>query len=269
MAGRRAQLRSELLASVREAARAQLREDGPAGLSLRAVARDVGISPAGLYRYYDGRDALLTMLITDGYDDLADHLLLAQGTPEPLSDLGRGRHVPDAVAADADVVDRITATWRTYRAWSRAHPNEFHLLFGEPIEGYAAPAGGETVVANERMARALVRPVLEAHQAGRLHVPDLGDAPTGASRLAEAIAEAAGAQVSTAFAALTLSWWSWLHGAVALELNGQFHWLDPDDVGDLFEATMRTAFAGVLDRHDDGTGRPWRTGQRGGVDLAG
>jgi AcrR family transcriptional regulator len=242
VAGRREQLRTELLASVREAARDNLRQDGPAGLSLRAVARDVGISPAGLYRYYDGRDALLTMLITEGYGDLADHLFLAQGAADLVADSDRHRHVPHAVDREADVGDRVRATWRTYRSWALEHPNEFHLLFGQPVEGYAAPAGGETVAANARMSRALVTPMLEAHVAGRLPVPALADPPAGALRLAGAIADVAPVPVSPAFAAMSLSWWSWLHGAVALELNGQFLWMEPEGATDeLFEATMAMA----------------------------
>lgn len=247
MAGRREQLRAELVAAVRGTARAHLQQDGPAGLSLRAIARDVGISPAGLYRYYDGRDALLTMLITDGYDDLADHLFIAQGANDEVSDLQRERRVPHGVDADTDVRSRLEATWRTYRSWSLDHPNEFHLLFGEPIEGYAAPEGGETVEANARMARALVTPALEAVTAGRLDVPELADPPAGVLRLAAAIGEVAVTEITPSFAAMTLSWWSWLHGAVALELNGQFHWLDPDGASDMFEATMATAFRDLVD----------------------
>lgn len=246
MVGRREQLRTELVASVRDAARGQLATNGPANLSLRAIARDVGISPAGLYRYYDGRDALLTMLITDGYHDLADHLYLAQGQPDLASDLGRDRRVPHAVAADAAIRSRLEAVWRTYRSWALDHPNEFHLLFGEPIEGYAAPADGETVDANARMAQALMMPAVEADQRGELRVPRVAAPPPGTTRLAEAITEASGFDTSPAFAALMLSWWSWLHGAVALELNGQFHWLDPAGATDLFEVTMTTAFDSIM-----------------------
>lgn len=244
MPGRREALRAELLASVREAAREQLRKAGPADLSLRAIARDVGISPAGLYRYYDGRDALLTMLITDGYADLADHLFLAQGMPEEVSDLDRDRHVPDAVAADAPPRDRLLAAWRTYRRWSLDHPNEFHLLFGQPVEGYVAPADGDTTMANARVNRALIMPAYLAWQAGDLAVPELADPPAGLQRLAEEISRATPAPVSASFAARTLAWWSILHGAVALELNGQFAWLDDGATGDLFAATVEA----TLDR---------------------
>lgn len=251
MAGRREQLRTELLTSVRDAARAHLRQDGPGGLSLRAIARDVGISPAGLYRYYDGRDALLTMLITDGYLDLADHLFVAQGLDDEVSDLDRAHHVPHAMPPDADVVARLTATWRTYRSWSIEHPNEFHLLFGEPIQGYAAPAGGETVAANARMSMALMRPAVEAVEAGRLRVPRVTDPPASTSVLAEAIAEVSESPTSLPLAALMLSCWSTLHGAVALELNGQFAWMAPGGAADLFEVTMRTVLDGLAVDTDD------------------
>lgn len=247
MSGRRAQLRAELLASVREAARTNLQQEGPAGLSLRAVARDVGISPAGLYRYYDGRDALLTMLIADGYADLADHLFLAQGLVEWVSDSTRSHHVPHRVAADADVGDRIRATWRTYRDWALRHPNEFQLLFGQAIEGYAAPADGATVAANTRMNQALVMPMLEAHMAGRLPIAALEEASASTHRLATVMGDMANMPITPAFAARSVSWWSWLHGAVALELNGQFHWLDEHGATDLFEATLATALADLDD----------------------
>ncbi len=245
MAGRREQLRAELLVAVREAARANLREQGPAGLSLRAIARDVGISPAGLYRYYDGRDALLTMLITAGYHDLADHLFLAQGQDDLVSDSARAHDVPHAVAGSADVGDRVRATWRTYRDWACAHPNEFHLLFGEPIEGYAAPVDGETSAANARMAQALVMPMLEAQAAGRLPVPEGHGPAPAATRLAQEMAAIAPVAITPAFAALTVSWWSVLHGAVALELNGQFHWLGAQGGAEFFDNTMEMTVAAL------------------------
>lgn len=53
--------------------------------------------------------------------------------------------------------------------------------------------------------------------------------------------------IAPAFAARTVSWWSWLHGAVALELNGQFHWLDEHGATELFEVTLAAALSGVHD----------------------
>src|SRR5690242_5011216 len=60
----RAQVKAELL----DAARARLESDGAAGLSLRAVARDLGVASSAVYRYVESRDALLTLLIIETYD---------------------------------------------------------------------------------------------------------------------------------------------------------------------------------------------------------
>src|SRR3954465_4125271 len=66
----RERVRAELTAEITDAARRQLASVGAAGLSLRAVARELGMASSALYRYFPSRDELLTRLIVDGYDDL-------------------------------------------------------------------------------------------------------------------------------------------------------------------------------------------------------
>ena len=104
MPTRAEQQRRALIRDIKDAARAQLREVGAEAMSLRAIARDVGMSPAGLYRYFDGRDAILTALIEEGYDDLADHLFHAFGQPELVA----GRHGRPGDALHQQVL----AIWR-------------------------------------------------------------------------------------------------------------------------------------------------------------
>ena len=70
MPSARERVRAELTAEITDAARRQLAEVGAAALSLRAVARDVGMVSSAVYRYFPSRDDLLTRLIIDGYDDL-------------------------------------------------------------------------------------------------------------------------------------------------------------------------------------------------------
>lgn len=243
MPNRRAQLRAQLLADIRAAALRQLREHGPTDLSLRAVARDVGLSAPGMYRYFDSRDALLTALITEGFDDLADHLLHAVGADAAeLSDHGRPPpSVPQRVAADAPPRDRFRAVARAYRAWCRDHPNEFALLYGTPIPGYAAPPGGVTVAAVRRQLSALLRPVVEASLAGELDLPAPFAAPAVAGPLAAMqadIAELAGVDVPAGTAGHLLAIWSRLHGIVTLEVFNQFAFAFGDDAGALFEADL-------------------------------
>ncbi|MET9318159.1 TetR/AcrR family transcriptional regulator [Kribbella sp. NPDC003505] len=117
----RARVRSEMSQEIKAVARRHLATDG-ADLSLRAVARDLDIVASALYRYFPSRDALLTALIIDAYDDLAD----AAGAAE------------SAVPRD-DLRGRWLAVCRGVRDWALAHPAEYGLIYGSPVPGYAAP----------------------------------------------------------------------------------------------------------------------------------
>jgi AcrR family transcriptional regulator len=249
MVTRRERLRAELIHDIKSTALAHLREYGADGLSLRAVARDLGVSAPGLYRYYSGRDDLLTALIADSFHDLADHMLVALGAdPGQLS--GIDRHPPQpphTVATDATPGDRMRVVARAYRRWSLAHPHEFGLIYGDPIPGYAAPEGGVTVEANTRVATTLLGPIVEGWRAGNLRVPSAfsADLGAGARQLANEIASMTGEDVPVELAGLALSLWAWLHGLVSLEVFGQLHWIYPDSAEPLFEAALTAQLTSV------------------------
>lgn len=249
MATRRERLRAELIRDIKATALAHLREHGADGLSLRAVARDLGVSAPGLYRYYSGRDDLLTALIADSYHDLADHLLVALGAgADQLSGVDRRPpQPPHHLDDDASPADRMLVVCHAYRAWARSHPNEFGLIYGDPIPGYAAPEGGETVAANTRVAATLLRPIVEGWLAGGLQVPAAFDADlgAGAAHLRDDIEQVVGDPVTPALAAYALSAWAWLHGLVSLEVFGQFDWIYPDGAELLFDAAVRAHLTSV------------------------
>lgn len=236
---RRAASRARTWQELKAAALAEVRDQGPSGLRLRAVARRLGMSPAGLYRYVDSRDGLLTALIADGYHDLADHLEVALGTPA-ASLPPRDRPdpvVPAVVGTDRGSPERLLAVGRAYRAWAVSHPNEFGLLFGDPIPGYEAPADGPTVEAMRRVGAALARPIVEAAIAGTLRVdPELGDpvlhGPPGAL---DAVLPPG---TDRAVGPLLLLAWGRLHGQVSLEVFGHHRWLFPEGCEPLVLADM-------------------------------
>jgi AcrR family transcriptional regulator len=122
--GRRDRTRAATAAAITQSARRALVEQGADGLSLRAVARDVGLTAPALYRYFPSRDDLLGQLIADLYDEVSD-------------ELERNR---DAVPAN-DTSGRLLAVSRGFRAWALAHRREFSLLFGSPIAGLPQPPG--------------------------------------------------------------------------------------------------------------------------------
>jgi AcrR family transcriptional regulator len=144
----RALARETITREILDSARARLTIDGPAALSLRAVARDVEMVSSAVYRYFPSRDALLTALLIEAYDEL-----------------GTAAETADAAVADrGDTAARWLATFRAVRTWCVAHPGEFGLLYGTPVPGYVAPR--DTVDPATRVVRVLVRIVGDAYAAG-------------------------------------------------------------------------------------------------------
>jgi AcrR family transcriptional regulator len=120
----RERVRRELTSEIKETALAQLVSGGGAALSLRAIAREMGMASSALFRYFHNRDALLTALIIDSYSSLAEAAETAEA----------GVH-------EKSIEDRWMAIARGVRNWAVAHPHEYALIFGSPIPGYAAPPG--------------------------------------------------------------------------------------------------------------------------------
>ena len=118
----RERARAEITAEILDAARGYLATDGAPALSLRAIARDLGMASSALYRYFKSRDELLTRLIIDAYDAL-----------------GAAAEAREANIEPNDLAGRFTATCSAVRDWALAHPNEYALIYGSPVAGYRAP----------------------------------------------------------------------------------------------------------------------------------
>lgn len=157
--GRRAQQRRRLLADVEAAARRLLDEGGAANVSMRAIAREVGVGPASLYTYFDGLDDVLTMLLLASYGRLAEATAGAAAT-----------------FADAPPADRVLAVTLAYRRWGLDHPNELNLVFTDQLPGYAAPEGGPTIDAQVEVFRPVTEAVAELVASGELAPADDTDA---------------------------------------------------------------------------------------------
>ena len=228
----RERVREEMSAEILAVASEHLAKEGAAALSLRSVARDLELAPSALYRYFDGRDALLSALIMAAYESLAAEAERAadEGHRRDGADAERWLHVPRAI-----------------RQWALERPHEWGLIFGTPVPGYEAPQ--DTVEPYARVAAALARPVVEAKAAGRLRP----DAPTGtgtgtgtdALRHAVApVAEGLDLDMPVEMVARFVQAWTTLVGVVSLEVFG--HWrstiLDPEA---FFEATMHDVAKGL------------------------
>jgi len=118
----RERARAELTREILDTARAHLEAEGAAGLSLRAVARDLGMVSSAVYRYFPSRDDLLTRLIIDAYNGLGDAV-----------------DAREASLARGDLLGRWMAVANGCRDWALAHPQEWALIYGSPVPGYEAP----------------------------------------------------------------------------------------------------------------------------------
>ncbi|CAN5738019.1 TetR/AcrR family transcriptional regulator [soil metagenome] len=202
--GKRARARAELTASIKEVAGRHLAVDGPSGLSLRAVARELGLASSAVYRYFASRDELLTALIIDAYDSI-------------------GAAVEDAEAAvdRHDFAARWLAASRAVRRWALADPNRYALVYGTPVPGYQAPP--DTIAHATRAVGVLAAIVVEASAAGALDPPTAGTVPlprSVADDLGGATALFPG--VPAAIVAQAIVVWSATFGMVSFELFGQY-----------------------------------------------
>ena len=197
--------------------RHHLATEGAAALSLRAVARDLGVVSSAVYRYVKSRDELLTLLLVDGYDELGDAVDAA---------------VAD-VAAD-DYVGRQAAIGRAVRAWGLAEPATYALLFGSPVPGYEAPAE-RTMGPGTRVVRALVTLWSEAYAAGRFAPPTLEVTSPGLAAAFDQVRDELGVPLPGGVLAAGVFGWAALFGCVSFEIFGQY---GSDALGDpaaLFE----------------------------------
>lgn len=197
----RQRVRAAVSADIVAEARRQLADQGAGSLSLRAVARELGMASSAVYRYFPSHDDLLTALIVEAYDSL-------------------GRAAEETAALGGDALARWTSVCRAVRGWALDHPHEYALIYGSPVPGYHAPE--VTLGPATRVTLVLAGVVAEAYRAGELE-------ETGAQPLAPAVATEAGRVADLAFpgvplpiVARALLAWSQLFGQVSFELFGRF-----------------------------------------------
>ncbi|MFI5670426.1 TetR/AcrR family transcriptional regulator [Streptomyces sp. NPDC051704] len=201
--GARERARIEVTAAIKDEARRMLAAEGAAKLSLRAVARELGMVSSALYRYFPSRDELLTALIIDAYDSV--------GAAAEQADAR-------AHAADAAPRERWTAVCEAVRAWALDHPHEYALIYGSPVPGYSAPA--DTIAPASRVANTLIGIVRAAHAGRGLALPPLPAAlRPEAVRMTADFAEGLPPEVTAALVAA----WAQLVGLISFELFGQFN----------------------------------------------
>jgi AcrR family transcriptional regulator len=194
-------------AAIKAAARRQMAERGTAGLSLRGIGREMGITAPAIYNYFPRLEDLITALIVDSFTALAEAMEAAE-TAAP----------PDRP------YDGIMTLCLAYRQWAVEHPTDFQLIYGNSIPGYHAPEE-LTIPLARRPFLGLFRWFIRANEAGELTIPAEYQAVPPA--MVEGIAAwkcLSGIEMPDELLGLLMSGWSRIYGAVMLEL---FHHLQP------------------------------------------
>jgi AcrR family transcriptional regulator len=211
---RRESTRAATIQEIKDTALARMRAQGTVDITLSDVARDMRMSAPGLYRYFDGREGLLTALIVDSLTRLAEGVERAR----------------DALP-DSDPGGRFLAVCRAYREWALSDREGFTLVFGPGLAGFdkrfqehadpaTAPSSPDKAAALRAMdaLRGLTR---DADRAGTRRPIPLTTLPPA---LAGAMADPAlhGADPATELAMVHC--WASLHGFITLEVNGNLEW---------------------------------------------
>lgn len=188
--------------AIKETAWKQIAEHGAPALSLRNIARELGITAPAIYNYYPSRDDLVTALIIDAFTSFGDWQIEAR----------------DAVPR-ADTIGRFKAIGMAYRGWALRYPQRYQLIFGTPIPGYEPPAE-QIFPASARSLSALVSVVDALRIAGRLQAdpfPQVQDT----FKISYEQWKSVGGDFGLLSLSVAVLIWSRVHGLVSLELGGK------------------------------------------------
>lgn len=197
--------RRELTRAILASARQQLAEVGPAALSVRALARDLGMASSAVYRYFTSRDELLTAMLIEAYDELGSAVEQADAE----------------VTRRKNLRERWSRVCHAIRDWAVAQPHEYALLYGTPVPGYAAPDA--TVPAAARVPLVMLALAHEAQKARRPLTTTSLAVPRSEHRALAGIRDLTDFTIDDERLVRCLMAWSNLFGHISLELFGHMH----------------------------------------------
>jgi AcrR family transcriptional regulator len=199
---RRERVRAQTVEEIKAIARRHLAAEGSAALSLRAVARELGVVSSAVYRYFPSRDELLTALIVDAYEES-----------------GALVETADTACARDDILGRFRAAATALRTWAVANPSAYALLYGSPVPGYHAPPE-QTIAPALRTTGVLVNVLADAFRLGLVAVDESIPAPASLTTELDRVAASLDFPIPAPVFARGLTAWAHLIGAITLDLFG-------------------------------------------------
>lgn len=226
----RERARAEVTEEIKVIARRQMGEVGASSLSLRAVARELGMVSSAVYRYFPSRDDLLTALIVDAFDHVG-------AVAEQAYDESRG-----------DVTARWLALTTAIRTWALAHPQDYALVYGSPVPGYEAPQ--DTVTPAARVSLVALRLVADGLASGEIDPTPTSPMPRPVHADLARLRTLSAPEVPDEVLARVLLAWTAVFGGISYELFGHLHRV-VDAYEAFFEHQMRRCARLIVGGQED------------------
>lgn len=187
---------------IKTIARQQMAKYGTAGLTLRGIAKEMGITAPAIYNYYPRLEDLITTLIMDAFNALAEAM-----------------HAAAVETSQSSYTARIHSIVGAYRQWAVENPIDFQLIYGNPIPGYSAPSELTTPLARKPFIE-LMQVYVEAMNAGALQIPaEYQDLPDSVAQYIDGWGQRVGMPIPAPLFGQIISGWGRIHGLVMLELT--------------------------------------------------
>jgi AcrR family transcriptional regulator len=220
---RRDRVRAATADEIKQTARRILMTEGPDGVSLRAIAREMGMTAPALYRYYGSHEDLIRHVIADIFSEIADDIQAAI--------------VAAGQASGGDLTQKLVAACREFRHWSLTHKQEFGLLFGSPLPGLEAVHDEVVDVCAQKFSGTFFALFLELWQRQPFPVPADSEIEPGLREQLARYRDLLGTDLPLGAGLTFLRCWVRLYGMVSLEVFGHLHFA-LDDASAMFDLTL-------------------------------
>ena len=239
---RRDRVRAATAAEIKQTARRIFVADGPEACSLRAIAREMGMTAPAIYRYFGSRDDLIKHVVADILTEIADGIHAAVEAADQ--------------ASGGDMTAKMIAACREFRRWALDHKDEFGLLFGTPLPGLEAMHDDVIGDCAARFSGEFYALFLELWRKQPTPVPADDEIDPGLRAQLARYREALGSDLPLGAFLTFLRCWVRLYGMVSLEVFGHMRFA-LDDAAPMFEITLAELAALVgLDYPLSASGNP-------------
>jgi AcrR family transcriptional regulator len=236
VASRRDRVRAATTQEIRQTARRILVEQGPEAVSLRGIAREMGMTAPALYRYFGSHEELIRHVIADIFTGLAEELSEAISAADETPFAG-GDDPPRPPATPGDMTEKIVAACRAFRRWALDHDREFTVLFGAPLPGLD---DGRNDIADEcalKFADTFFGLFLELWRSHPFPVPAPDEIDPGLCGQIARFRDGLGADIPIGAMLTFLRCWMRLYGAVSMEVFGHLGFA-LEDPAPMFEIVL-------------------------------